>query len=55
MPLRAFDAGISINDMDKRIYNEKVFAYKKDQCFNDSLTKVLIIGNSFARTSQISL
>jgi hypothetical protein len=49
MPLRVFDADISIADMDKRIYNERIFSYKKSK-FNQKLpTKILIIGNSFAR------
>ena len=44
MPMRVFGANISTGDMDKRIYNEKVFSYKKDKFITTSLTKILIIG-----------
>jgi peptidoglycan/LPS O-acetylase OafA/YrhL len=49
MPQRLFDSTITIADMDKRIYNMKVFSYKKSKFNETSLTKILIIGNSFAR------
>jgi peptidoglycan/LPS O-acetylase OafA/YrhL len=49
MPLRVFDHTISISDMDKRIYNERVYSLKKSGFSKASLTKILIIGNSFAR------
>lgn len=49
MPLRAFDKDVSIEDMDKRIYNEKVFSLKKSNFSDKNLPKILISGNSFAR------
>jgi peptidoglycan/LPS O-acetylase OafA/YrhL len=49
MAYRVFSEDISIADMDKRIYNEKVFAFKKDQFSDKELNNILIIGNSFAR------
>lgn len=35
--------------MDKRIYNEKVFSYKKNTFNGTKDKKILVIGNSFAR------
>lgn len=49
MAWRVFDSGVVIADMDKRIYNERAFNYKKDKFSNISGTKILIVGNSFAR------
>ena len=49
MPLRIFDSTISIVDMDKRIYNEKIYSLKKSNFSKEPLTKILIFGNSFAR------
>ena len=49
MTLRVFDAKISIADMDKRIYNEKIYSLKKSEFSKAPLTKILILGNSFAR------
>lgn len=49
LPLRAFDKDIKIEDMDKRIYNEKVFSLKKSNFSDKPLPKILIAGNSFAR------
>jgi len=49
IPSRVFDADILISDMDKRLYNERIFSYKKDVFGKTSPTKILIIGNSFAR------
>lgn len=49
MPNRVFSNEISISDMDKRTYNERVFSYKQDNFSNLPMTNVLIIGNSFAR------
>lgn len=49
MPLRFFDANISIKDMDKRIYNENIFSYKKDGFSNNNLPHILVVGNSYAR------
>ncbi|MBK5965986.1 hypothetical protein CCR95_18365 [Thiocystis minor] len=48
-PERIFDAGVQISDMDKRIYNERVFGYKKSEFQSAYAKKVLIVGNSFAR------
>jgi hypothetical protein len=49
LPGRVYDASIKIEDMDKRIYNERVFVYKKDIFNSEAPTKILILGNSFAR------
>lgn len=49
VPSRVFASDISINDMDKRTYNERVFSYKKDKFSDRSLVNILIIGDSFAR------
>ncbi len=49
MASRVFYDGVVVADMDKRIYNERAFAYKKDSFSDKSATNVLIIGNSFAR------
>jgi hypothetical protein len=35
--------------MDKRIYNERVFDYKRSEFAPDSRKKILIVGDSFAR------
>jgi peptidoglycan/LPS O-acetylase OafA/YrhL len=48
IPNRAFSSDISKAEMDKRIYNERIFEFKKDS-FSRKDQKVLIIGNSFAR------
>ncbi len=49
MAWRVFDNGVVIADMDKRIYNETAFNYKKEKFSTISGNKILIIGNSFAR------
>jgi peptidoglycan/LPS O-acetylase OafA/YrhL len=49
IPSRIFDSSIAISDMDKRIYNAKAYAFKADAFSNDEKTKILIVGNSFAR------
>jgi hypothetical protein len=49
MPYRFFSKDISKDDVDKRIYNEKVFLYKKDYFSYKSLTNILIVGASQAR------
>jgi len=49
MAWRVFDTSVSIADMDKRIYNERIFLYKKDQFSDANKKKILIIGTSFAR------
>lgn len=49
MASRVFNDGVVVADMDKRIYNERAFAYKKDNFADKSAINVLIIGNSFGR------
>ena len=49
MPLRIFPEHVSIEDLDKRIYNERVFSYKKDRFSSPSKISVLVIGNSAGR------
>jgi len=46
---RVFDEFVSISDMDKRVYNEKAFSYKRTRFAQTSPVKILVIGNSFAR------
>ena len=46
---RIYKSNVSASEIDKRIYNERVFAYKKDMFEDKSKKKLLIIGNSFAR------
>ncbi|MFP1031880.1 hypothetical protein ACLD0Q_15940 [Acinetobacter baumannii] len=40
---------LKIEDLDKRIYNEKVYTFKKPEFSDDSRQKLLIVGNSFGR------
>jgi peptidoglycan/LPS O-acetylase OafA/YrhL len=49
IPARIFDASVKIEDMDKRIYNERVFKLKKDYFAERDKLKILVIGNSFGR------
>ena len=49
MASRVFYDGVVIADMDKRIYNERAFAYKMESFADKLATNVLIIGNSFGR------
>jgi peptidoglycan/LPS O-acetylase OafA/YrhL len=49
MASRVFYDGVVVADMDKRIYNELAFAYKKEGFSDKSITNLLIIGNSFGR------
>lgn len=49
MPLRAFNEDIRIEDMDKRIYNERIFSFKKDSFSPGEKKKILVVGNSFGR------
>ncbi|MFX6113789.1 acyltransferase [Acinetobacter baumannii] len=49
IPSRAFDSSLKIEDLDKRIYNEKVYTFKKPEFSDDSRQKLLIVGNSFGR------
>ena len=47
---RIYDTSmVSAADLDKRIYNERVFQEKKDSFPSDNRLKVLVMGNSFAR------
>jgi peptidoglycan/LPS O-acetylase OafA/YrhL len=49
MAYRAFDQNTKNQDMDKRIYNEKIFSFKKNNFSNGNKLKILVIGNSFGR------
>jgi peptidoglycan/LPS O-acetylase OafA/YrhL len=49
IPSRIFDASVKIEDMDKRIYNDKVFGLKKDAFLSARKLKILVIGNSSGR------
>lgn len=49
IPGRVFGPEVSPADMDKRLYNERAFSYKKDAFSDDGRRKLLIIGNSFGR------
>lgn len=49
MPGRIFPDNVSIQDLDKRIYNERVFNYKKDQFSDSAKINILVIGNSMGR------
>ena len=49
MPERIFDTSVNIADMDKRIYNERAFEFKREQFSEPGRLKVLIVGNSFGR------
>lgn len=40
---------ISLSDIDKAIYNHRVFSYKKDSFDNDGKLRILVLGNSFGR------
>jgi peptidoglycan/LPS O-acetylase OafA/YrhL len=44
-----YGSEVAIADMDKRIYNERVFSYQKEQFTSDNRKKLLVVGNSFAR------
>jgi len=45
----AYDPGLRVEDLDRQLYNEHTFRFKKDAFQTDSSTRILIIGNSFAR------
>lgn len=49
IPSKIFDSSINKKDMDKRIYNEKSYIFKANAFSDAQKTKILIIGNSFAR------
>jgi len=47
---RIYDAStVTVFDLDKRIYNERVFQRKIDRFHLDGKVKLLVVGNSFAR------
>ena len=46
---RLDDRSTAIGDLDKRIYNEGAFRFKRDQFLQRSKPRVLVIGNSFGR------
>jgi len=47
---RIYDTSqVTAADLDKRIYNERVFEKKRDSFPSDQKLKLLVIGNSFAR------
>jgi peptidoglycan/LPS O-acetylase OafA/YrhL len=49
MAYRVFDLDTKIQNMDKRIYNEKNFSFKKTNFSHGNKLKILVIGNSFGR------
>lgn len=49
IPSRIYDKSVIIEDMDKRVYNRKVYKFKKDKFIENGKLKILVIGNSFAR------
>ena len=49
MAWRVFDAETRVSDMDKRIYNERVFKYKVGGFRAPDKLKLLVTGNSFGR------
>jgi hypothetical protein len=49
IPERAFGKDVKTGEMDKRVYNERVFSFKNDAFQSISKIKVLVVGNSFAR------
>jgi hypothetical protein len=47
---RIYDASkVTASDLDKSIYNERVFQKKRDSFHSDEKLKILVIGNSFGR------
>lgn len=49
IPTRIFDTSVNISDMDKRIYNERVFKLKKSSFGLNKRLNILVVGNSFGR------
>lgn len=49
MASRVFDSSVKIEEMDKRIYNSRVFAYKTDHFASQNKLKILVSGDSFGR------
>ena len=48
-PSRIYGDSVIREDIDKRIYNERVFNFKKDYFLHDKKLKILVSGNSFGR------
>jgi hypothetical protein len=48
-PSRVFDASVKMEEMDKRIYNSRVFSYKAAAFPADRSLKLLVVGDSFGR------
>jgi len=47
---RIYDTSkVTAADLDKRIYNERVFEKKNDKFPSDRKSKLLVIGNSYGR------
>jgi peptidoglycan/LPS O-acetylase OafA/YrhL len=46
---RVYGPGVTVAEMDKRIYNERVFDYKQSEFAPDPRKKILVAGDSFAR------
>lgn len=49
MPWRVFNSEIRAEDMDKRIYNERVYKFKSNRFQHFEKKNILVIGNSFGR------
>lgn len=49
MPVRVFPASVLLGDLDKRIYNERVFDFKKNRFSDLSKINILVLGNSTGR------
>lgn len=49
MPWRVFSPDVKAEDIDKRIYNERTFQFKKDAFTQPGKKKILVLGNSFGR------
>ncbi|MDQ0511519.1 acyltransferase family protein [Ancylobacter amanitiformis] len=46
---RVFDRNENIADIDKRIYNSRVFEYKKSHFDSDGRRRIFVVGDSFGR------
>jgi peptidoglycan/LPS O-acetylase OafA/YrhL len=49
MAWRIFDPQTSIQELDKRFYNERVFQFRKDKFSSQGKVRLLVVGNSFGR------
>ncbi len=49
LPRRAFGADVRVEDMDKRIYNERAYKFRKTVFEYREKKRILVIGTSFAR------